>query len=96
MYVYFLMPNLVREKLPGSKESNNFQVELLVSIDVDSFHESSHLVDVDNIVDASEVHIVSIFRVYFNPENGGIKYLRKVGNLPHIHTVNSVSQLAGS
>lgn len=89
------MPNLVRETLPGSKESNNFRVELLVPIHVDSFHQLSHLVDVDNIVEASEVHIVSIFRVYFNPENGGIKYLRNVGNLPHIHTVNNVSQLAG-
>jgi hypothetical protein len=78
------------EKLPGSKESsNNFRVELVMPIGVYYSHELLHLVDVDNIADASEVHAVSIFRVNFYPEDGAIKYLRSVGNLPHIHTVNN-------
>jgi hypothetical protein len=47
------------------------------------------LKDVDNIADASEVHTASVFRVDFNLEDGGTKYLRSVDNLPHIHTVNN-------
>jgi hypothetical protein len=55
-------------------------------IDVDYFLGLLHLVDVDDIADASEVHTASIFSVDFDPEDGGTIYLRSVGNL---HTVNS-------
>jgi hypothetical protein len=43
-----------------------------------------HLADVENIA-----RTASTFRDQFNPEDGCIKYVRSVGNLPHIHMVNN-------